>query len=663
LSGDSDRSAGAPVEGVFLPPSWKGLSDLLFGRPLATDEESEQRVGAAGGIPVFGLDALGSAAYGPEAALTVLIPLGLASTAYILPISVCITALLAVVYFSYRQTIAAYPTGGGSYTVARFNLGAPAGTFAAAALMIDYLLNVAVGISTGVGALVSAYPALQPKTLIICLGLLALLTLVNLRGVRETGLLFMAPTYLFLFCMLITVIIGVVKAVNSGGQPSPVIAPPPVPAGTGELSLWLLIKAFSSGCTALTGVEAVSNGVQAFRQPVVQTAQRTLTLIIAFLMIMLLGIGYLVSVYRIGATEPGAAGYESILSQLIGAVAGKGTFYLFSIGSILAVLAFSANTSFADFPRLCRVVAQNGYLPYGFAVRGRRLVYTYGVLVLAGASAVLLIIFGGVTDRLIPLFAIGAFCSFTVSQAGMVVHWRKSDDPKARRHMMVNGLGAALTGVTAVVIMVAKFTQGAWLTLLMIPAVLLLMGYIRRHYHHVALETATPFTLDLRPSKPLVVVPIEDWNAIAKKALEFALTMSDQVQVLHIEAEGVGDSLKRQWAEWEDSGEPGAGVTRPKLVVLDSPYRIVVNPIFDYVIRLEREHPDRKIAVVISELVERNFWQRLLHNQRARTLTSLLTERGEQRIVVVNVPWYFRRGDSGRNGWFRRHNRERTGAH
>jgi len=300
--------------------------------------------------------------------------------------------LLAIVYLSYRQTIEAYPTGGGSYTVARFNLGARVGLLAAAALMIDYLLNVAVGISTGMGALVSAVPKFQPFTLPLCLGILATLTFINMRGLRESGLVFMVPTYVFLVCMLIAIGIGIAKTIGSGGHPAPVVNPPKLKAAVTGVSIWVILKAFSSGCTAMTGVEAVSNGVQAFREPIVKTAQRTLTVIIALLMIMLLGLGYLVRVYNISATEPGQSGYESLLSQLLGAVIGKGIYYYIAIGSILAVLALSANTSFADFPRLCRAVAHNKYLPYGLQVRGRRLVYTYGVYALAGLSAVLLII-------------------------------------------------------------------------------------------------------------------------------------------------------------------------------------------------------------------------------------------------------------------------------
>src|SRR6516164_4330943 len=418
------------------------MTDLLFGRILATDEEGEHRVGVLAGIPMLGLDALGLAAYGPEAALTLLLPLGAAGIIYIGPISALIIALLLVVYFSYRQTIEAYPHGGGSYTVAKENLGTTAGLLAAAALMLDYVLVVAVGISAGVGALISAVPDLQPYTLTLCLVILALITLVNLRGVRESGLAFVIPTYLFVVSLLAVLAIGIVKAMLAGGRPEPVQALPVLPAATAPASAWLLMRSFASGCTAMTGVEAVSNGVSAFREPGVVFARRTLTAIIVLLAMMLAGIAYLCWVYGIGAMPENQPGYDSILSQLTAAVVGRGWFYYVTIGSILSVLALSANTGFADFPRLCRVIAQDGFLPHTFAHRGRRLVYSSGILVLALLSAALLIAFRGITDNLIPLFAVGAFLAFTLSQAGMVAHWLKLGGPHARRSVLINGAGA-----------------------------------------------------------------------------------------------------------------------------------------------------------------------------------------------------------------------------
>lgn len=615
--------------------------DLLLGRPLASDEARAEQIGSAAGIPIFGLDALSSAAYGPEAALTLLIPLGAAGIAYIVPISGSIIALLIVVYFSYRQTIEAYPGGGGSYTVARQNLGPFWGLLAAAALMIDYILVVAVGISAGVGALVSAVPSLQPHTLALCLAILVIITLVNLRGVRQAGMLFMAPTYLFVGCLLAAIALGLLKTALSGGRPVPVVVPPRLPIKAAAPALWLLLQSFSSGCTAMTGVEAVSNGVKAFREPVVASARRTLTIIIGTLTVLLAGIAYLVRAYDIGATDPGQPGYESVLSMLLAAVAGKGVFYYVSIGAILLILALSANTAFADFPRLCRAIAQNGYLPHSLATRGRRLVYSQGIYVLALLAGLLLILFGGVTDRLIPLFAVGAFLAFTLSQAGMVGHWRRVGGPGARRSMLINGLGAVTTGITVVVVLVAKFAQGAWVTMLLIPGLLALMVSVRRHYHRVALETSSPTALELKDlSPPLVVVPIQRWGRVAKKALRFALKISPEIRAVHVDCGEETITLREEWSRFVEEPTKQAGVSTPDLVVLTSPYRAIVTPLVDYILEVERNSPNRQVAVLIPELVERHWYDYLLHNKRAQVLKALLLLRGNQRIVVISVPWY-----------------------
>jgi amino acid transporter len=617
--------------------------DLLLGKPLASDQARAECIGVAEGLPIFGLDALSSAAYGPEAALTILIPLGAMGTAYMVPISASIILLLAIVYFSYRQTIQAYPGGGGSYTVARRNLGVSAGLLAAAALMIDYLLTVAVGISAGVGALVSAVPSLQSHTLAICLGILVLITLINLRGMRDAGLVFMAPTYLFIGSLLAAILIGLLKSFVSGGHPVPVEPPPRMVMAQAAAfpGAWLLLQAFASGCTAMTGVEAVSNGVKAFREPVVATARRTLTVIIALLMMLLAGIAYLVRVYGIQATDPGQPGYQSVLSMLLAAVTGRGAFYYVSMASILVVLALSANTAFADFPRLCRAIAQNNYLPHSFATRGRRLVYTQGILVLAVLAGVLLIIFGGVTDRLIPLYAVGAFLAFTLSQAGMVAHWRRVRGKGATRSMLINGLGAFATGITVLVVLVAKFVAGAWITVLLIPGLLLFMGRVRRHYHAVFLELHSPEPLQLNDTTPpLVILPVQGWNRTIEKALSFALKISPHIRAVHVDT-GEGSSILRdEWCRYVEGPAMQADLAAPELIILESPYRLILGPIVDYVLDVERACPGQQIAVLIPELVERHWYHYLFHNKRASVLKALLLLRGNQRIIVINVPWY-----------------------
>jgi len=500
---------------------------------------------------------------------------------------------------------------------------------------------VAVGISAGVGALVSAAPGLQPHTLLMCLAILVAITVVNLRGVRETGAIFLIPTYLFAGTLLIAIVVGFVKILMSGGHPAPVVAPPPASPAVAAVSVWLLLKAFASGCTAMTGVEAVSNGVKAFREPTAENARRTLAIIIALLIVLLAGIAWLIPVYGIAATDPGKPGYQSVLSMLVAAVLGKGLFYYVTIGSILLVLALSANTAFADFPRLCKVISHDGYLPRSFGSRGRRLVYSQGVYVLAAFSALLLILFGGVTDRLIPLFAVGAFLAFTLSQTGMVFHWKRTGGPGARRSMFVNGLGATATGITVVVVLVAKFLEGAWITLLLIPGLLAVMIAVRRQYHQVGLEVGSQTPLEFHSfSPPLVVVPVDRWGKIAKRALTFALTISPDVVALHIDSGERTSYLRQQWCGLVEDPVCQLGMKPPNLTVIPSPYRFVITPVVDYVLELAEKNPDRQIAVVIPEIVERRWYYHLLHNQRGAALKTTLYFKGNDRIIVINMPWY-----------------------
>ncbi len=624
------------------------IVNLIFGKPLKSTEERAEQIGPTEGIPIFGLDALSSAAYGPEAALSLLIPLGLLGVRYIVPISAAIITLLVIVYFSYQQTIEAFPMGGGSYTVARYNLGSFWGLLAAAALLADYILTAAVGISAGVGALISAVPRLMPHTMTLCLGILVIITIVNLRGVKDAGFAFLFPTYLFVGCLAITIVGGIVRTVLSGGHPVAANPLPPPPAAVQAVTYWLLLRVFASGCTALTGVEAVSNGVRAFREPRVKNAQRTLTIIIGILAVMLAGISYLVKVYGIAATDPGQPGYQSILSMLIAAVFGKGVFYYVSIGSILLVLSLSANTAFADFPRLCRAISQNNFLPHGFGQRGRRLVYTQGIVVLAVLAGVLLFLFGGVTDRLIPLYAVGAFLAFTLSQAGMVRHWWKSRGPHWEKFALVNGLGAFVTGVTVVVVLVAKFVDGAWLTLLFIPLTIVAFHKVRAHYHGISMATRSmlPVEPPSREQPPLVVIPIDRWSAIAKQGLEFAARLSPSVTAVHVEPGEHAALLQEDWERYVVRPYQEAGTEPPELVILPSPYRYVVVPIVEYVLKLAEKFPDRKIAVVIPEFVEDRWYEYFLHNQRARLLEWVLLARGSQQIYSVSSPYYL--SDSAR---------------
>ncbi len=614
--------------------------NLLFGRPLATSEERAEHIGPIAGIPVFGLDALSSAAYGPEAALTLLIPLGMMGVAYIVPVSTAIVILLAIVFFSYRQTIEAYPQGGGSYTVASQNLGEGAGLLAAAALMIDYVLTAAVGISAGVGALISAVPSLQPRTLELCLLVLLILTIVNMRGVHDTGVVFMIPTYLFTITLLVVIAVGAWQTVHAGGHPHPVTQMPLMPPATVTLvGWWLLLKVFSSGCTAMTGVEAVSNGVMAFRDPTRRNAKTTLTIIIVLLSILLLGIALLCRAYGIAATNPDGTGYESVLSMLTRAVMGHGWFYYVTIASVLLVLALSANTAFADFPRLTRAIANDDYMPRVFLIRGRRLLYSWGIYVLVVLTALLLIIFRGVTDRLIPLYAIGAFMAFTLSQAGMVMHWKRQG--KAPLRMFVNALGAVATGITTLVVLVAKFVDGAWITALLVLVMIFFMRAVNRHYVRVNREINLdrPF-IPAESGEPIVVVPLDRWSRISEKALSFALSLSNDIRCVHVRTSDDADLLTDNWDKNIAAPLRAANRSVPQLIALRSPFRYVLYPIVDYVLNVEKETDTRKVSVLIPELVVRHWWEGILHNRRSDLLKVVLLLRGNRRIIVINIPWY-----------------------
>ncbi|HET6905363.1 MAG TPA: APC family permease [Rhodanobacteraceae bacterium] len=629
------------------------LLRLLLGHRLANRDAAKRRIGALEGVPAMGLDALGSLAYGPEAALAILSPVGIAALVPAAWIMLPIILLLVLLYASYWQTIRAYPGNSGAYAVARRNLGAHAGVLAATALMIDYVLNVAVGISAGVGALISAAPWLHPYTLPLCLGILAVITAVNLRGTQESGRAWALPTYLYIVCFAVLMTIGLFRAATSGGHPHPVVAPAPL-AGSQPLTLWLLLRAFASGCTAMTGVEAVSNSMGAFREPMVRRAHATLSIIVGVLALLLAGLSWLIPAYRIGAMDQSQPGYRSVLAQLAGAVVGHGAFYFISMAALLCVLTLSANTSFIAFPRLCRNVAEDGYLPETFAQAGRRLVYSIGLLFLATSAGLLLAVFGGVTDRLIPLFAIGAFLSFTMSQAAMTVHWRRALRKRGggrhgARHLRlaVNAVGALVTAITLIVIIVAKFTEGAWITVLAVPCVVLMLLRIHGYYQHVDRHTGglTPVgSFAITP--PAVLVVVEEWDRPTIKALDLGLGISTEVTALHlVRLSGPGhdehlDELRRRWHEYVEEPARAAGLPMPGLRIMEAPYRQLDEPVLEVVRELEIRYPERRIAVLVPELVKQRWYQVLLHTHRARRLRKRLLGCGDTRITVVSVPWY-----------------------
>jgi len=642
------------------------IIEFFLGRPLPNREARSQTLGVFAGVPAMGLDALGSASYGPEAALTILAAASTAGLGQIGTITLVITVLLAILFLSYWQTIAAYPNNGGSYIVARENLGANFGLLAAAALMVDYLLNVAVGISAGVGALTSAVPILHPYTLWMCLAILALITTVNLRGTRESGLVWALPTYGFVIGLGAILALGLYKAVAAGGRPEAVIAPPQLQPATETLTLWLILRAFASGCTAMTGVEAVSNGVSAFREPRVRHAHATLAAIVAILALLLFGIAHVARAYGIMAMDQTRGDYQSVSSQLVYAVYGSGWLYYAVIACVLAVLCLSANTSFVDFPRLCHLVAQDAYLPRPFAVPGRRLVYSVGILFLAFGSGSLLIVFDGITDRLIPLFAVGAFLAFTLSQSGMAMHWWRAEGRQSAEGLLtwlrrpatmklaINGIGAVATASALAIILLAKFIEGAWITVLVIPATILLLRSFRRYYDEIDRQTLKasdrPINLSGR-QPPVILVPIKRWDRLARKAVEYAMRITPDVRALHYmalegpDAEDPQLALRHNWRELVEIPAARAGYAPPRLSCITAEFRSLTGPLLRCIEDTRRQHPHRPIEVVVPELVEGRWWGYIMHTHRERRLRARLLRYGGRSLAVTSIPWQLREAE------------------
>jgi hypothetical protein len=442
--------------------------------------------------------------------------------------------------------------------------------------------------------------------------------------------------------VLITVAVGVLRVFAEGGHPQ-ARAPMPhaLPATVAYLGVWLALKAFSNGCAAMTGVEAVSNGVMAFREPRTKNAQMALTVIMGTLVIMLFGTAWLAKKYGIMAMVPGP-GYQSLLSLIVMAVFGRSWFFHFTMWSIFLALTLSANTAFADFPRVTRAVAMNDYLPHVFTLRGRRLLFSHGIYALTLLTAIILVMFGGNIDNIISLYAIGAFLAFTLSQAGMVVHWKKQPGEHKGRywHMFINGTGALATGITTVIVLVAKFTSGAWFVALLIPAIILLMVAVKQHYVRVKSIVRMGKLNLTNLLEPLVVIPMARWDRMTEKALRFGVLLSKEVKVINVECDDGEDSLSGIWDENVLAPIREKGLAEPELITLHSTFRVVISPLMDYILELEQQNPDRKITVLLPELVVRHWWEYFLHNQRVQMLKLLLLIKGKQRIIVVNIPWY-----------------------
>ncbi len=601
-------------------PSFKRF---LVGRPIPSHLAHHERLSRVTGLAVLSSDALSSVAYATDFIVITLIVAGAQALDYAIPISLVITALLAVVAFSYRQTIHAYPTGGGAYRVAKENIGSMAGLVAAASLLVDYTLTVSVSISAGVLAITSAFPQLDPYRVELCLLFLALLTVGNLRGLKESGRIFAIPTYFFVVCILTLIAVGLYRYLT-GGMP-PLEALPGRATASRPLTTFLLLTAFANGCTAMTGVEAVSDGVPAFRPPEAKNAAATLVTMAALAIVMFLGITFLAHAYHVIPTDS-----ESGVSQLARTVFGRGvTYYLVQAATTL-ILVLAANTAYADFPRLASIVSRDRFLPRQFMNQGDRLAFSNGILALSTFAAVLIIAFRGDTHALLPLYMIGVFISFTLSRAGMVVHWRQTKEHGWKTSALINGVGAVVTGIELVIVAVTKTFEGAWIVLLLIPIIVALFKATRRHYDHVGAQLTLRNYTPQRKVHNTVLIPIGGIQRAVVEALRYAETLSDDVRAVYVDVDPAStDQVRLEWETWGG---------RVKLIVLPSPFRSVMEPLLEYIEQVENERPDDYVTVILPEFVPARWWQHLLHNQRALLIKGALLFRPN--TVVTSVPFH-----------------------
>ena len=619
------------------------LKQILLGRPIHNREAAHQRLSNPVALAVFSSDALSSVAYATEEILLALAIAGTGALGVAWPISISIAVLLIIVAFSYRQTIKAYPGGGGAYIVAKENLGNLPGLVAGGALLVDYVLTVAVSISAGTAALTSAIPEALPYKVWIAVALVAALAVLNLRGVKESGALFAGPTFFFIAMLALTLVVGFYKQFVGGGIPiTPHVFPvEPGLAATG-LGLFLVMKAFASGCTAMTGVEAIANGVQAFKQPESLNARRTLTWMAGILLFMFLGTSGLAALTHVTPFVRVIAGQhvtiETIISQLARGIYGTGVlYYMLQAGTVL-ILVLAANTSYADFPRLGSFMAGDGYLPKALRDRGSRLVYSNGMLLLTAMAALLLVMFGGETSRLIPLYAIGVFTSFTLSQAGMVVHWWKNREPGWHWSMAVNGLGSVTTLVVLLVLAVAKFTSGAWIVMILVPILVAYFEWVKRAYVRSAARVALPPDEELEFSYRShnamhnhVVLLFSTIDRRLVRAVQYARSIkADVIEGLVVDV--TGDKAEAVRAEWERL-ELGY-----KLTVIESPYREIIDPIRDYICAIPRPTHDHVVTVILPEFVPETRAEYMLHDQTSYWIkTALFRLPG---VIIADIPYH-----------------------
>ena len=601
------------------------LKKVLVGSPLATAQARHERLSKTAALAVFSSDALSSVAYATEEILLILVLAGTVALHYSIPIGFAIAALIAVVVSSYRQTIFAYPQGGGSYIVTKDNLGTLPGLISGAALLIDYVLTVAVSVAAGVAALTSAVPALYDYRVIIGVAFVAVITVANLRGLRESGNLFALPTYLFISFVAVLIVYGLVRWAFGWDPTSHV--PDPSIAAVQDLSLFLVLRAFASGCAALTGVEAVSDGVPAFKPPEAKNARIVLAWLGVILISLFVGITFLTRHYHLTPLPE-----QTILSQLARQIFGDGVLYYSIQASTMLILVLAANTAFADFPRLSFFLARDGFLPRQFGSRGDRLVFSNGILILGTTAAVLLVIFGGSTHALIPLYAVGVFLSFTLSQASMVRRWLVRREPGWQWRWWLNAAGAATTGLVVAIITATKFTHGAWVVVLLIPILVVLFMAIRRHYADVAGQLSLDGYGGPPPMQHTVLVLAGDLHKGVIHALQYARTLSPAVKGVYVELDPEKTRrLEEKWIKW------GMGVP---LVVLSSPYRSLLQPFLEYLDHLLALGENHMVTIVIPEFVTKHWWQHLLHNQTAFLIKGTLLFR--KNVVVTDVPYHLR---------------------
>jgi amino acid transporter len=608
--------------------AWSSLKHILVGKPIPSHLAQHERLSKTTGLAVLSSDALSSVAYATEEILRTLVLAGVSALALATPIGVVISALLLVVAFSYRQTIYAYPGGGGAYIVARENLGDTAGLVAGAALLIDYVLTVAVSIAAGVAAVTSAFPELHLGRTAWWLGFLAMIAIGNLRGVRESGRIFSVPTYFFIVMIMGLIARGAWRAFTGDIEPLPTVETT-LPVGVTPLTTFLVLRAFANGCTAMTGVEAVSNGVPAFKPPEAKNAATTLLIMAVLAVTMFIGITLLAHAYQVIPRED-----ETVVSQLArGIFEGRGLAYYLVQFATTSILILAANTAYSDFPRLASIVARDKYLPRQFMNQGDRLAFSNGILVLSAFAGLLMIVFRGDTHSLIPLYMIGVFVSFTLSQAGMVLHWRHEGGPRWAAHALVNGVGATLTFLVLVVVAMTKFTEGAWIILALIPAIVLHFRSVRRHYEGVASQLSLKSWLGAGPRRNTVIVPISGVHRAVVEALEYARSIGPDVRAVYVDTDPRATAeVRAQWERW------GQGIP---LVVLSSPYRSLMEPLLEYIETVEGERPYDFVTVVLPEFVPARWWHHLLHNQRALLIKGALLFKPN--VVVTSVPFHLRK--------------------